>query len=79
MTNEEAIVILENICCNPLRRIAVDLAIKALEKQIAIKPKDIATNLDGVKTGRCKCKHFMTMIDWNCNKCGQRLDWSDTE
>lgn len=54
-----------------------ELAIDSLGKQIAIRPKDKDVRIDGTKVGMCKCKHFMTMIDLHCSKCGQKLDWSD--
>ena len=60
---------------------AFNLAIPALEKQI---PKK-ATNLSGrywgkAKSGTCpKCQSGVnSMQNHYCSKCGQALDWSDT-
>lgn len=60
--------------------IANDMAIKALEKQIPKKPKFYAHNYH--------CANCATIVGNNefkwqrflyCDKCGQKLDWSDEE
>lgn len=57
------------------------LAIKALEKQISMKPK---TNRVDLETTYCKCPscNITTVLYRNCimnycKECGQKLDWSD--
>ena len=68
---------------------AIDVAIKALEKQIAKKPEYEA---DGYADGelvydyaKCPiCGHDFEygINDWGCeycSDCGQKLDWSDEE
>ena len=69
--------------------IAFDMAIEALEKQMAVKPNYEA---DGYSDGElvydyaecpvCGKDYEYEMNDWGCNycsNCGQKLDWSDTE
>ena len=53
--------------------IAFEIAIKALEKQIAKKPADY----DGkIKVGFCPDCESVVTSDF-CDNCGQALDWSD--
>lgn len=61
---------------------ALNMAINALEKQISKKPvieKD--KMIYCVVCGRCpECNTAVYSIsNLYCNKCGQALDWSDTE
>ena len=67
---------------------AVDIAIKALEKQIPKKtiPIDYEKYMNTVKNALflkgaywCpNCKHVVKCGTY-CSDCGQKLDWSDTE
>lgn len=66
---------------------ALDVAIQALEKQIAKKPIDKSNNPHDWHVMACPCcEHTF----WNsgqfvhyqpkfCNYCGQKLDWSEEE
>lgn len=68
----------------------LDLAIKALEKQVPKKPTYVDTRFrnhgksiaDGVSLSKCyKCPNCSTHIfhvfdsETHCNHCGQALDW----
>ena len=61
---------------------ALNMAIEALEKQI---PKKPVTEKDkvifGIVCGRCpECDNAVySTTNLYCHKCGQALDWSDTE
>lgn len=67
---------------------ALDLAIKAVKKQIPDKPHPIKIVVDRLEIGnarwgkgtivyRCPvCETYMTMLHDYCYKCGQRIDWS---
>lgn len=57
---------------------ALDMAIKALEKQIPQKPK--LDNNNGIyETEHCpNCNRKLFPNEHHC-KCGQALDWSDRE
>lgn len=67
------------------------VAILALEKQIPKKPKPHKVDVKKIKIGNghwCKgttiyycpnCKDFISRAYKFCHKCGQALDWSDTE
>ncbi|MGN0595016.1 MAG: hypothetical protein ACI4I6_07650 [Hominimerdicola sp.] len=63
--------------------IAFEMAIKALEKQIAKKPFQ-TSQLNFYWCPNCECaikkrvEHSLRIIE-NCPFCGQALDWSDTE
>lgn len=62
----------------------IALACKALEKQIPQKVSYEYDEQDYVYCPNCKCELMsMDWYDhWKCNyceKCGQALDWSDTE
>lgn len=85
MTPQEAIEILEiNAICSPKAtkfKEAVEVAKKALEKQIPKKPLDKTLEYDGYY-GLCPCcnKVVGESKDFSrCWYCGQALDWSDTE
>lgn len=85
MTHKEALEILQeehDYCQEPFYVIAaLQMAIKALEKQIPKKP----FNIEGDYTasyGNCpNCENIVCdNEDYKyCNECGQSLDWSDTE
>ena len=55
---------------------AVDIAIKALEKQIPKKPK---TDDRYVMYICPRCNEFIKINKNYCMNCGQKLDWSDEE
>lgn len=59
-------------------------AIKALEKQIPMKPNNIKSILDFsgryyTTKGNCPVcnSEGLNKLDFYCNKCGQKLDWSE--
>lgn len=59
-------------------------AIKALEKQIPVKPNNIKSILDFsnryyTTKGNCPVcnREGLYKSDFYCNKCGQKLDWSE--
>lgn len=66
-------------------------AIEALEKQMPKKPKPHKVDIEKIKIGNgnwCKgttiyycpnCKDFISRTYNFCHKCGQALDWSETE
>lgn len=61
-------------------------AIKALEKQIPKKPKNIKTIIDFsgryyTTKGDCPVcnREGLYKSDFYCNKCGQKLDWEGNE
>lgn len=69
---------------------ALKLAVKALEKQIPKKPIVDSANLVDLQDFHCpKCNQkIIARIDGEwiagkqqnyCDKCGQAIDWSDTE
>ena len=78
MTNEEAIIdIRENI--QPIiGGKSLDIAISAIEKQI---PKKVeVTKYDiGGNNYFCSCGNKLRNGSEYCDKCGCKLDWSDTE
>ncbi len=91
MTPQEAI---QEVCCNMHTHNnevlqARDMAISALEKQIPKKPKVCDYGNETVNFGCPICKRkIISKIggDWCggeisncCDRCGQALDWSDTE
>ena len=52
------------------------IAIQALEKQIAKKPKE--RDCIGFDTLVCpKCKMALYLYEPYCDNCGQKIDWSD--
>ena len=67
----------------------LDIAIDALEKQIAKKPTVLINDKDvrignilfkkGVKTYKCVCGYWITLTQEYCNHCGQKIDWSEVE
>lgn len=61
--------------------VAFEVAISAVEKQIAKKPLDKTQEYDG-EYGLCPCCEQI-VADYKeykrCSECGQALDWSDTE
>ena len=58
---------------------ALDIAGKALEKQIAKKPLFQFKHKDGTRFYDCPvCTTFITRsAETYCSVCGQRLDWSE--
>ena len=52
---------------------------EALEKQIPEKPKEIMRiKEECYANGRCtKCDTFVTIFMRYCDRCGQKLDWSE--
>lgn len=63
-------------------REALELAVKALQKQIPMKPNNIKTIFDFsgrycITKGDCPVCNIEELYksDFYCNKCGQRLDW----
>ena len=78
MTYEEAINTIKHGCIYRDKRggIALQIAIKALEKQIPKKP-----DLDGGIYCPCCLHEFKENYDTTsyCPNCGQAIDWSDVE
>ena len=87
MKPEEAIEVLNEILDvlgdahnNSMENIAVDLAIQALEKQVAKKPN---TNFYGDGSIETVCPECEANIEdlgdeySGCIYCGQRIDWED--
>ena len=59
---------------------ALGLAVEALEKQVPFKPTRIKERKEyNCKFGNCKCGERVIDAYGYCSKCGQALDWSDTE
>ena len=70
---------------------ALKMAISALKKQIPKKPTPHIVDGEKIKIGNgywCKgttiyrcpnCEDFISRMYKYCHKCGQALDWSDTE
>ena len=65
-------------------RKALELAVKALEKQIPMTPNNMRTILDFsgryyTTKGNCPVynREGLYKSDFYCNKCGQRLDWGE--
>lgn len=65
-------------------REALELAVKALEKQIPMKPNNMKSILDFsgryyTEKGNCPVcnREGLYKSDFYCNKCGQKLDWSE--
>ena len=56
------------------------VAINALEKQIAKKPIERISLVGLDKGGKCPTcnKHINTCRYWMYCECGQKIDWSDT-
>ena len=69
------------------RKKYAELAIDALEKQIAKKPTVLINDKDvkvgcitfrkGVKTYKCTCGCWLTLSQDYCPKCGQKLLWEE--
>ena len=65
-------------------REALELAVKALEKQIPMKPNNIKSIFDFsgryyTTEGNCPVcnREKLNKSDFYCNKCGQKLDWGE--
>lgn len=65
-------------------REALELAVKALQVQIPMKPNNIKSILDFsgryyTTKGNCPVcnSEGLYKSDFYCNKCGQKLDWSE--
>lgn len=57
--------------------IAFEIVIKALEKQIPQKTKNVSD--DGVERYICgKCNNLMHRKQYCCDNCGQALGWSNS-
>lgn len=67
------------------RNDTLDIAIKALEKQIPMKPQVINTerirlyNIWDWSCGNCGSFHRNPTATNYCNECGQKVDWSDVK
>ena len=76
MTESEAIDLLTGqLTFNELNREAKQMAIKALEKQIAKKPI-----YDNYHRAGYRCQNCNNTNPWgyeHCRYCGQKLDWSE--
>ena len=58
----------------------LEKAKEALEKQIPKKPKILKVHdISEYKYGDCECGEHIIDDEKYCSKCGQALDWSDTE
>ena len=56
------------------------VVLNALEKQIPKKPNVLKVHdISKYKYGYCECGESICDVDNYCAKCGQALDWSDTE
>lgn len=81
MNIEKAIKSMKNIIeywtYKPTEVKAAKLAIKALEKQIPMKPYDISKIYTGEKVGHCECGYSHDVLEHEeyCHYCGQKLDW----
>lgn len=65
-------------------REALELAVKALEKQTPMKPNNIKSIFDFsgryyTTKGNCPVcnRERLCKSDFYCNKCGQKLDWDE--
>lgn len=65
-------------------REALELAVKALEKQTPMKPNNMKTISDFsgryyITKGNCPVCNIeeLYISDFYCNKCGQKLDWGE--
>lgn len=65
-------------------REALELAVKALEKQTPMKPNNMKTISDFygryyITKGNCPVCNIeeLYISDFYCNKCGQKLDWEE--
>jgi hypothetical protein len=57
---------------------AFEIGIKALEKQIAKKPKEVKYSF-GMSIGLCSCgKAIFQQMNY-CGICGQKLDWGNED
>lgn len=86
MTENKAIDVLDELNClhiDVIRANAIEIAIKALEKQVSQKPIDKSKNPTDWHVMACPCCEY---VFWNsgqffhyepkyCDKCGQKLDW----
>ena len=91
MTEEKAIKILEHTkrnCGLPeqgdtwksnAETIALDMAIQALEKQVAIKPKHFTNTFFAKIYYKCECGNevYRYIKQPYCKWCGQKIDWSE--
>ena len=68
----------DNVICGVTAK-KFDLAIAALEKQIAIEVDCIDINKMAWLDGYCVCGEHVTDSMNYCIKCGQKLDWSEVE
>ena len=71
------------------RKKYAELAIEALEKQIAKKPTVLINDKDvkvgcmtfrkGVKTYKCNCGCWVILSQDYCSQCGQKLYWNEVD
>lgn len=56
---------------------AIEIAIQALEKQVAMKPQgEYKLDKNKIKTKLCsKCDWILADYDMYCSNCGQKIDW----
>lgn len=74
MLSEEQMAINRLVCGNTAHSCKADYiktAIKALEKQVPMKPNGVCCGSCGIAV----IQHF----DLYCPRCGQRIDWRDSE
>ena len=67
-------------------REALELAVKALKKQIPMRPNNVQTIFDFsgrycTTKGNCPVCNIEELYksDFYCNKCGQKLDWGEED
>lgn len=61
-------------------RHAKQMAIEALDKQIAKKPRDVYYGGNFVKMGNCpNCDNAVNSFYQYCAECGQALEWDGVE
>lgn len=82
MTEQKALEVLEALLTYDLsvdEEIAVDMGIKALEKQIAKKPL-VEDERAFFRFHHCaECKQILA-IEFNyCENCGQKIDWGNED
>lgn len=65
-------------------RVALEIAVKAVRKQIPMKPNNMKTIFDFsgkyyTTKGDCPAcnSEGLYKADFYCNRCGQKLDWSE--
>jgi len=78
---KESVTILSRANGKTILKDAIDIAIEALEKQIAKKPREnsrkVIAGIDGANCGLCGGLIFNPSK--YCNRCGQKLIWGNEE